>query len=67
MPRNSLYFLSENQFANNQPLTQAIDAIRGLLLDHPIGNHASITVAWRIGIILVSVPLTGMLFRRKFS
>jgi ABC-2 type transport system permease protein len=54
-------------FANNQPLTQAINAIRGLLLDHPVGSHAWITVAWCIGIILVSVPLAGMLFRRKFS
>ena len=54
-------------FANNQPLTQAIDAIRGLLLNHPIGNHAWITVAWCVGIIVVSVPLTGMLFKRKFS
>jgi ABC-2 type transport system permease protein len=54
-------------FASNQPLTHAIEAIRGLLLGHPIGNHPWITVAWCIGIIFVSVPLTGMLFRRKFS
>jgi ABC-2 type transport system permease protein len=54
-------------FANNQPLTHAIDAIRGLLLDHPIGNHAWITVVWCIGIIFVSVPLTGILFRRRFN
>lgn len=54
-------------FANNQPLTHAINAIRGLLLDHPIGNHAWITVAWCVGIVLVSVPLAGVLFRRKFG
>jgi ABC-2 type transport system permease protein len=54
-------------FASNQPLTHAIEAIRGLLLDQPIGNHAWITVIWCLGIILVSVPLAGMLFRRRFS
>jgi ABC-2 type transport system permease protein len=54
-------------FANNQPLTQAIDAIRGLLLSQPVGNHAWFTVIWCIGIILVSVPLTGMFFRRRFG
>jgi ABC-2 type transport system permease protein len=54
-------------FANNQPLTHAIDAIRALLLDQPIGNHAWLTVVWCLGIILVSVPIAGRLFRRKFS
>jgi ABC-2 type transport system permease protein len=54
-------------FANNQPLTHAINAIRGLLLSHPVGNHAWITVLWCIGIVLVSLPLTAMLFRRRFS
>lgn len=54
-------------FANNQPLTHAINAIRGLLLGHPVGDHAWITVLWCTGIVLVSVPLTGMLFRRRFS
>lgn len=54
-------------FANNQPLTHAINAIRGLLLSHPVGNHAWITVLWCTGIVLVSVPLTAMLFRRRFS
>jgi ABC-2 type transport system permease protein len=54
-------------FASHQPLTQAIDAIRGLLLGQPVGNHPWITVIWCIGIIFVSVPLAGMLFRRRFS
>jgi ABC-2 type transport system permease protein len=54
-------------FANNQPLTHAIEAIRGLLLDQPIGNHAWLTVVWCLGIILVAVLLTGILFRRKFN
>ncbi len=54
-------------FANNQPLTHAINAIRGLLLSHSVGNHVWITVLWCTGIVLVSVPLTAMLFRRRFS
>ena len=66
VPAQSLPGLLQG-FASNQPLTHAIEAIRGLLLDHPIRNHAWITVAWCIGIIFVSVPLAGILFRRKFS
>ncbi|MCI0708600.1 MAG: ABC transporter permease [Chloroflexi bacterium] len=74
-----LYFLSSafvpvesmppvlRAFANNQPLTPTINAVRALLLDQPVGNHVWITVAWCTGIILVSVPLTGILFRRRFS
>ena len=54
-------------FADNQPLTHAIEAIRGLLLDQPIGNHVWLTVVWCLGIILVAVLLTGILFRRRFN
>jgi ABC transporter DrrB family efflux protein len=54
-------------FAGNQPMTQAIEAVRALLLGRPVGNHAWITVAWCAGIIGVSTVLAGVLFRRRFS
>lgn len=54
-------------FATNQPVTQAVDAIRGLLLGQAVGNHGWVTVAWSVGIVAVSVPLAGVIFRRRFS
>jgi ABC-2 type transport system permease protein len=54
-------------FASNQPITQAIEATRALLLGQPVGNHARATVVWCVGITIVSVLLAGTLFRRKFN
>lgn len=54
-------------FADNQPVTQAIDATRALLLGHPVGNHVQVTVYWCVGIAAAGIVLSGVLFRRKFS
>jgi ABC-2 type transport system permease protein len=54
-------------FANNQPVTEAIDATRTLLLGQPVGNHVVVTVIWCVGIVIVGTVLAGILFRRKFS
>ncbi len=54
-------------FAGNQPITQAIEATRALLLGQPVGNHALVTVAWCVAITMVSVLLAGILFRLKFT
>jgi ABC-2 type transport system permease protein len=54
-------------FASNQPITQAIEATRALLLGQPIGNHAWVTALWCGGITIVSALFAGILFRRKFA
>jgi ABC-2 type transport system permease protein len=54
-------------FAANQPVTQTVDAIRGLLLNQPVGNHGWMTVIWSVGIIAISIPLAGLIFKRRFS
>jgi ABC-2 type transport system permease protein len=54
-------------FAANQPITQAIDATRALLLGQPVGDHAWITVAWCVGIVAVSAVLAAMLMKRRFD
>ncbi len=51
-------------FAENQPVTHSIEAIRALMNGLPPGNHAWLTVAWSVGIIIVCVPITSILFRR---
>jgi ABC-2 type transport system permease protein len=40
-------------FAENQPFTPMIEALRGLLLGTPIGNSGLIAVAWSIGFAIV--------------
>jgi len=52
-------------FAENQPITQVIEAIRALILGQPVGNHAWLAVAWCLGILIVAIPLAGILFKRK--
>ncbi len=54
-------------FAENQPITHVIEAMRGYLVGTPIGNHALIASIWFVAIILICVPLAGYLFRTKSS
>lgn len=54
-------------FAENQPITQIINAVRDLMLGNPVGNTAWIAVAWCVGTLIVTLPLASWLFRRKTS
>lgn len=51
-------------FAENQPVTHVIEAVRALMLGNPIGDHAWISALWCVGLIILSVPLAGWLFRK---
>ena len=51
-------------FADNQPITQIVDVVRGLLLDQPVGSAGWQALAWCLGILLVFVPLSVSLYRR---
>ncbi len=52
-------------FAENQPITQIIEAIRALMLGTPTGNHVWLSVVWCLGMLVISVPIASWLFRRK--
>jgi ABC-2 type transport system permease protein len=52
-------------FAENQPLTHVIEAIRGWLVGSPIGDSGWLGFAWCVGIIIVSIPVATWLFRRQ--
>ncbi|HKX72842.1 MAG TPA: ABC transporter permease [Candidatus Saccharimonadales bacterium] len=52
-------------FAENQPITHIVEAVRALMLGMPIGNHGWLAVAWSLAILVVSVPLAAYLFRKK--
>jgi ABC-2 type transport system permease protein len=51
-------------FANHQPITQVIDAVRGFLLDQPVGPHGWQALAWCAGILVIFIPLSVSLYRR---
>lgn len=51
-------------FAENQPITQVIEAIRALLVGTPIGNHGWLAVAWCSAVLVIAIPLSAYLFRR---
>ncbi len=51
-------------FAENQPVTHVIEAVRALMIGTPIGNHAWLAAVWCIGIIAVAMPFATHLFRK---
>jgi len=54
-------------FAENQPITHVINAIRSLLVGTPMGNAAWLSVIWCTGIIIFSIPVATWLFKRRTS
>lgn len=52
-------------FAENQPVTHMIDAMRALMVGTPMGDSGLLAVIWTVGILIVSMPLAAWLFRRK--
>jgi ABC-2 type transport system permease protein len=52
-------------FARNQPVTPVIESLRGLLLDTPLGASPWRAIAWCTGILIVSIAVSGVLFRRR--
>lgn len=54
-------------FAENQPVTHVIEAIRALMVGAPVGDHIFWSVIWCVGLTVVCIPLAGYLFRNKVS
>jgi ABC-2 type transport system permease protein len=52
-------------FAENQPLTHVIDTMRALLVGTPLDNSGLLAVVWCVAIIIISVPLTTWMFKRR--
>jgi ABC-2 type transport system permease protein len=51
--------------AANQPVTPVIETLRGLLLGLPVGSSPARAVAWCLAILVASVAVSGVLFRRR--
>lgn len=54
-------------FAENQPITQVIEAVRALFLGQPVGNYYMTSILWCVGAILVAIPLAAYMYKKKSS
>ena len=54
-------------FAENQPVTSIVDAIRSLLAQQPVGTDIWTALAWCIGILALAYGLAMTTYRRRVS
>ncbi|MDY7224490.1 ABC transporter permease [Halalkalibacterium halodurans] len=54
-------------FAENQPVTSIVNAIRALLYDGSVGNDIWNTLAWCIGIMVIAYIFASKEFKRKLG
>ncbi|WP_233512686.1 ABC transporter permease [Micromonospora deserti] len=54
-------------FADHQPVTPVIETLRALLLDTPAGSAPAHAVAWCLGILVISMVVAAVLFRRRIA
>lgn len=52
-------------FAENQPVTSIVEAIRALLSNHPVGNDIWVALAWCLGILIIAYFFAMRAYRRK--
>ncbi|NEE01376.1 ABC transporter permease [Phytoactinopolyspora halotolerans] len=52
-------------FSEHQPITPIIETVRGLLMGTPIGDSAWQAVVWTVGILVIVIPVSARLFRRR--
>lgn len=54
-------------FAENQPVTSIVDAIRALLFNQPVGNNIWIALAWCTGILIIAYIIAMRVYKGRVS
>jgi ABC-2 type transport system permease protein len=54
-------------FAENQPVTSIVNAIRDLFTEKPVGTDVWIALAWCVGILIVAYIFAMGIYRRRIS
>jgi ABC-2 type transport system permease protein len=54
-------------FAEHQPVTPIVDAIRSLLAGRPVGDDIWVALAWCAGILVVTWVLAMRIYRRRMT
>jgi len=52
-------------FAENQPVTYIVGALRSLLAGQPVGNGIWVALAWLLGILIVAYVFAMRVYKRK--
>ena len=52
-------------FAENQPVTSIVDAIRALLSGQPVGNGIWVALAWCVGVMLVAYIFAMRAYKKR--
>jgi len=54
-------------FAENQPVTSIVDALRSLFLGQSVGGDLWVALAWCLGLLVVAYAAAMSVYRRKIS
>jgi len=54
-------------FAENQPVTSIVEAIRALLSGQPVGNDIWVALAWCFGILVVAYVVAMLVYKHKVA
>jgi ABC-2 type transport system permease protein len=54
-------------FAENQPVTSIVNAIRALFAQQPVGTGIWTALAWCVGALVLAYVFAGITYRRKIS
>jgi ABC-2 type transport system permease protein len=54
-------------FAENQPVTSIVNAIRDLFAQQPVGTDIWVALAWCVGILVVAYVVAMVVYRRRIS
>jgi ABC-2 type transport system permease protein len=54
-------------FAENQPVTSIVDAIRNLLAGQPVGSDIWVALVWCVGLLVVAYGFAMLAYRRRVA
>jgi ABC-2 type transport system permease protein len=54
-------------FADHQPVTSIVNAIRDLFAGQPVGSDLWIALAWCVGLLVAAYTFAMVIYRRKIS
>jgi ABC-2 type transport system permease protein len=54
-------------FAEHQPVTSIVNAIRDLLAEQPVGSDIWVALAWCVGVLVVAYALATLTYKRRIA
>jgi ABC-2 type transport system permease protein len=54
-------------FAEHQPVTSIVNAIRDLFAHQSVGNDIWVALAWCVGVLIVAYGCANLAYRRKLA